>query len=166
MPVVGPLGSGVVARGTNVARQANAGPGLAFLPTAVQGRVGESPQVGFLRPVVHAVFWTEEGAYSFSGQLASVGVPLREILKRLVVPRTGVGRAVQSLGVNYVLDQLFAALDPEPFGSYAFLKARQYAAKAATRFYRSYFTALDDGNVSVVFFPESEPQLDILKWDP
>jgi len=140
--------------------------GVAFLPTAVQGRLAETPQTGFQRPTIRAVFAFGSGPVSINGQLNAIGPALTRLLARLLRPQTGAGRLVQTWSVNYLVDEFLQLIDPSPFSFFNFTTARQIAAKAATRFYRGYFSSTGDGNLSVVFFPENQPQLDLLKWDP
>lgn len=161
VPVLGSFATPTTSLGRAPSR-----PGLAFLPTATQGRLSESPQTGFLRPTIRAVVPGDGVALSVVGTLGAVGPLLGRLLGRLLVPRTGVGRAVQTIGVNWALDELLALADPLPFSFLNVTKARQFAVKAAIRFYRAYATVTSDNNVSVVFVPENEPGLDLLKWDP
>lgn len=161
MPVVGGVGFSAVSFGRSIAR-----PGVAFLPTATQGRLQESPATGFIRPTIRAVVPVDGGNVSIGGNLAAIGPALGGLLRRLLIPRTGLGRVVQTVTVNYVLDELLSLADPLPFSFLNIRQARQFAVKAAIRFYRAYATVGPDGNVSVVFAPENEPGLDLLKWDP
>jgi len=140
--------------------------GVAFLPTAFQGRLAESPQTGFQRPVVDAVFAFGSGPVSINGHLNAIGPAVARVLGRLLRPQTGAGRALQTWTVNYLLDEFLDAFDPAPFSFVNFTRARQIAAKAATRFYRAYFNKTGDNNFSVVFIPSSEPGIDLLTWDP
>lgn len=161
MPIIGHTTGRTVALG-----RAPQPVGVSFLPSAVQGRSAESPQNGFQRPVIRAVFAFGSGPISINGQLAAIGPGLARLLGRLLRPQSAAGRLVQTWSVNYLLDEFLNYIDPAPYSFVNFTQARQIAAKAAARFYRAYFNSSGDGNVSVVFFPENEPGLDLLKWDP
>jgi hypothetical protein len=151
---------------TSSAGRATRPVGVSFLRSAVQGRTVESPQTGFQRPVINAVFAFGSGPVSINGHLNAIGPAAARLLARLLRPQTGAGRLVQTWTVNYLVDEFLQLIDPSPFSFVNFTTARQIAAKAATRFYRAYFSSTGEGNVSVVFIPTNEPGIDLLTWDP
>jgi len=112
------------------------------------------------------VFYVGNIGFSFSGLLGNIGPNIGRVISRVLLPRTALGRAVQSLSLNAILNEIFDQLDPDIYSTVGFIQARQFAVAAATKFYRAYYSVTGDNNLSVVFFPEAEAHLDLLKWDP
>jgi len=134
---------------------------VAFLhaPTYTAQQVVGVP--AFIGPIIRAVVWYGNRAFSTMAPLFNAETRLGRTFINLFGPFSVPVQTSKTIALDTVAEIITHA-----FGHWVAHDFVEWAKHKAVQYYRAYEQRQADGNVSVVFIPDNDQRIDLLKWDP